>query len=463
MDVAALEELGRERITWRFKGFPATFDGMTVAELLAARPALAELGTPLMYLDGAALTHNIETMAQYCAAQGVALAPHGKTSMAPQLFRRQLDAGAWGITAATIAHVRAYRAFGVPTVLLGNQLVDADALGWLAGELRRDPAFRFLCFVDSLAGVASMQTALAAHDAPRPVDVIVDVGAAGGRTGVRSIAEGVEVARAARRADRLRLVGVGGFEGAIGKDRSAADLAAVREFLEGIRALALRIDGRDGTNGSADKNPANLPQVHASLFDETDEIILTAGGSGYFDDVVDVFGAPWLSGSTRPVRTVLRSGAYVTHDHGHYTKLSPFRADRPDSLNDPNDPGHPAEAGPGPFQPALRIRGRVLSRPEAGLALLDFGKRDAPFDLGMPIPLSYGDGEIRGLSQISALADQHAFLRLDGPDQDGDAPGPAVGDIVTCGISHPCTAFDKWQLIPVVEDGHVVDLVRTFF
>jgi D-serine deaminase-like pyridoxal phosphate-dependent protein len=40
---------------------------------------------------------------------------------------------------------------------------------------------------------------------------------------------------------------------------------------------------------------------------------------------------------------------------------------------------------------------------------------------------------------------------------------PAVGDIVACGISHPCTAFDKWQLIPVVEDEHVVDLIRTFF
>jgi D-serine deaminase-like pyridoxal phosphate-dependent protein len=402
VDVAALDELRNERIDWRFKGFPAAFHGMTVGELVAARPALAEFATPLMYLDGPALEHNIQTMARYCSDSGVDLAPHGKTSMAPQLFRRQLDAGAWGVTAATIAHVRAYRAFGVPTVLLGNQLLDSDALGWIAGELRRDPGFRFLCFADSLEGVALMEAALVAHDAPRPIDVVIDVGGYGARTGVREIDYGVEVARAVRGASRLRLAGVGGFEGAIGKDRSAGDLQKVRDFLRKITTLAAEID-------------------KLSLFDEADEIILTAGGSAYFDDVVEIFG------EMPAARTVLRSGAYVTHDDGHYVKLTPLDS----------------------FQPALRIRGRVLSRPEPGLALLDFGKRDAPFDLGMPVPLDQQ-------AEITALADQHAFLRSEDLQL-------SVGDIVTCGISHPCTAFDKWQLLPVVEDGHVVDVIRTFF
>ena len=429
MDVAALDELGRQVIDWRFKGFPATVHGRTVAELVAARPALSELTTPLMVLDAAALEHNVATMADYCAANGVDLAPHGKTTMAPQLFRRQLDAGSWGITAATIAHVRAYRAFGVPTVLLANQIVDPDALGWLAAELKRDPGFRFLCFADSVAGVGQMQAALAAHDAPRPIDVVIDVGAPGARTGVRTPESGLEVALAIQAADRLRLVGVGGFEGAIGRDRSAEDLAAVRAFLQSIRDLAVRLD-------------------HAGLFRQADEIILTAGGSAYFDDVVEIFAHDWAD-ATAPIRRVLRSGAYITHDDGHYTAVTPFQTDGPGSKQ---------------FHAALRIRGRVLSMPEPGLALLDFGKRDAPIDIGLPVPLSYRDGiPARNIGMgIKALADQHAFLTYEVPADQTEAP-LAVGDIVVCGISHPCTAFDKWQLIPVVEDGRVVDVIRTFF
>lgn len=420
MDAAALEALTAERIGWRFKGFPARFDGLTVGELVAAQPPLAEFGTPLLVLDGPALEHNLRLMARYCAEHGVDLAPHGKTPMAPQLFARQLAAGAWGITAATIGHLRAYRAFGVETVVLANELIDPDALGWVAAELRRRPRFRLLCFADSVAGAELMQAALAAADAPRPVEIVIDVGAEGGRTGCRTVREAEAVAGAVRAADRLSLAGVGGFEGALAPDRAPQSLERVRGYLRFLRQLVLGLD-KDG------------------FFDETDEIIATAGGSAYFDDVVDILGGAWET--SRPVRTVLRSGAYLTHDDGHYRRLTPL-----------------AHEG---FRAALSIRGRVLSTPEPGLALLDFGKRDAPMDLGLPEPHSVqrADGGTEPLAgcTITALADQHAFLR-----HDGEA-GLAVGEIVSCGISHPCTAFDKWQLIPVVEHGHVVDLVRTFF
>ena len=433
MDVAALDRLGEQRVDWRFKGFPTGFDGWTVAEVAAAKPRLTEFSTPLLVLDAAALEHNLATMARFCEEHRVDLAPHGKTTMAPQLFARQFAAGAWGITAATVAHVRAYRAFGVRTILMGNQLVDPDGLRWVAAELSADPDFRFLCFVDSVAGVAAMQDALTRAEAdapadansPRPIEVVIDVGAPGGRTGVRTLAEGLTVAEAVHAADRLRLVGVGGFEGALAKDRSYDSLTIVRSFLTIVRGLAVRIDER-------------------GLFDQTEEIVLTAGGSAYFDDVVDILTTPWPS--TRPIRTVLRSGAYITHDDGHYRRLTPLTT---------------AGSGPGPFQAALRILGRVLSLPEPGLALLDFGKRDAPMDLGLPEPqeIRHVDGwhsSAEGLT-ITALADQHAFLSY------GHDTRLSIGDVVACGISHPCTAFDKWQLIPVVDDGHVVDVIRTFF
>jgi D-serine deaminase-like pyridoxal phosphate-dependent protein len=440
VDTAALEALGTERIDWRFKGFPSTFHGWSVAELIAARPALAEFATPLLALDAAALDHNVALMAEYCAARGVDLVPHGKTTMAPQLFVRQLAAGARGITAATIAHVRAYRRFGVPTVLLGNELIDPDGLRWVAGELRRDPGFRFLCFADSVEGVALMRSALrdsalqksganGAGGSGRPLDVIIDLGLPGGRTGCRDVATALAVGRAVHEAHGLRLVGVGGFEGALAGDRSAESIERIRGYLQFVRETATVIDEQ-------------------GLFDEADEIMLTAGGSIYFSEVVDVLKAPMKA--SLPVVTVLRSGAYITHDDGHYRRLTPLA-----------DAAGGAEEASG-FRPALSILGRVLSTPEPGLALLDFGKRDAPFDLGLPEPhwlLRAADGtrvELAGAS-ISSLADQHAFFRS------GSEVSPAVGDIVSCGVSHPCTAFDKWQLIPVVEDEHVVDLIRTFF
>ncbi len=59
---------------------------------------------------------------------------------------------------------------------------------------------------------------------------------------------------------------------------------------------------------------------------------------------------------------------------------------------------------------------------------------------------------------MRALADQHAFVTV-GPGAD-----PQVGDWVALQLSHPCTAFEKWQLIPEVQaDGTVTDYIRTFF
>jgi D-serine deaminase-like pyridoxal phosphate-dependent protein len=423
VDGAALSRLATDRIDWRYKGFPARFDGLTVAQVVAAKPGLAEFGTPLLVLDAGALDHNLAAMAAYCAEQGVDLAPHGKTTMAPQLIARQLAAGAWGVTAATIAHVRVYRAFGVKTIVLANEIVDPDALAWVAAELRGSADFRLLCFADSVAGVEIMQAALAEADSPRAVEVIVELGSPGGRAGCRDLDAAEVVARAARAADQLRLVGVGGFEGTLAHDRSDRSLALIRQYLRSLRELATRLD-------------------EFGLFDQAEEIVVTAGGSAYFDDVVDILGGDWAA--SQPVRTVLRSGAYLIHDDGHYRELTPL-----------------ADSSPGPFRPALRINGRVLSLPEAGLALLDFGKRDAPIDLGLPEPRTVrrADSSPEPLTDcvITSLADQHAFLSY------GQETRLSIGDVVACGISHPCTAFDKWQLIPVIEDDRVVDIVRTFF
>ncbi|MFG2302799.1 alanine racemase [Actinacidiphila glaucinigra] len=413
--VTGIDELHRERVDHRFKGLPPDADGLTVGELAAQRRTVFDGGftTPLLTLSEPALEHNLAQLADWTGRHGLAFAPHGKTSMAPQLFARQLAHGAWGITAATPHQVRVYRAFGVRRVFLANELVDAAALRWLSGELAGDPGFRFVCYVDSVRGVELMDAALTAA-----VDVVVELGAQGGRTGVRGSAEAARVADAVRAARHLRLVGVAGYEAAAPDPRG---------WLGELVALARDFDA-------------------AGRFAEAGEIVVSAGGSEWFDAVADAFGT--LGDLSLPVLGLLRSGAYVTHDDLHYRDLTPFR----DRI--------PSE---GSLEPAFRLWTQVLSRPEPGLALLNAGKRDAPYDLDLPVPqvVRRADGSAvpaAGLT-VTRLADQHAFVEV--------APGAgdlAVGDWVGLGVSHPCTAFDKWQLVPVVGEGGVVtDFVRTFF
>jgi D-serine deaminase-like pyridoxal phosphate-dependent protein len=412
VDADALRRLGEERIDWRFKGMPADASGMTVAELAGERRDLFDGGfhPPLVVLDARALEHNLTTMRDWCARHGVRLAPHGKTTMAPRLFARQLDHGAWGITVAHFAQLRVARAFGVRRVLLANQLLDPAGLRWVAAELARAPEFRLLTFADSVRGVELMAAAL--RGAVRPVDVLVELGAPGGRTGARDLATAEAVASAVTAAKELRLAGVAGYEGAIGHDTTPESLAAVDRYLRDLRALAGRLD---------------LPG----------DAVVSAGGSAYFDQVADVLG---------DLNPVLRSGAYITHDDGFYREVSPL--------------GRSGGNGTA-FAPALRAWAQVTSRPEPGLALLTLGRRDVSFDQGLPEPqrVRHPDGTTSPArdSRVTALNDQHAFLEL-GPDTRAE-----VGDWVGCGLSHPCTVFDKWQLLPVLDGDTVVDLVRTWF
>ncbi|KUM77675.1 amino acid deaminase [Streptomyces griseorubiginosus] len=419
----ALARLSEDRVDHRFKGLPPDADGLTVAELAAQRRNLFTGGftTPVLALSAERLEHNLALMETYATRHGLAFAPHGKTTMAPQLFQRQIEHGAWGITLAVPHQVRVARAYGVQRVFLANELVDPAALRWIAGELAQDEDFRFVCYVDSVRGVELMDEAL--RGALRPVDVVVELAAgADARTGVRTEAECGAVADAVAAAGTLRLVGVAGYEGEVPRP----DPERVHAWLRRLVALAADLDkaGRFAAAG-------------------LDEIVISAGGSAWFDAVADVFAElPELS---LPVLKLLRSGAYVSHDDGHYRRLTPFNR-------------VPEE---GALEPAFRLWSQVVSRPTPGQAFTNAGKRDAAHDLDLPLPqVVRRDGTERPATgiEVTALSDQHAWLRT--------APGVdlEVGDWVGLGLSHPCTSFDKWQLIPVAEaDGTVVDYVRTFF
>src|SRR5580704_12807962 len=222
------------------KGFGSLRGRASAASLAAARLPLAEAGLvyPLLILRESALANNLAAMAGYCARAGVALAPHGKTAMSPELAAQQLAHGAWGITVASIGQLQTYRAFGFPRLLLANELTDTAGIAWLAGELAADPGFEAYCYVDSLDGVAILDTQLRRHPAGRALPVLVEIGHAGGRTGCRTDEQALAVAKAAQASGTLTVAGVAGYEGTIGGSDEGQTLSEVAAFCRRLRGLA---------------------------------------------------------------------------------------------------------------------------------------------------------------------------------------------------------------------------------
>jgi D-serine deaminase-like pyridoxal phosphate-dependent protein len=428
-DAAAVAALADQQVSWRDKALPPAFWGRTVADVLAGKPRLSELPTPLLTLSAPGLQHNVETLARWCTEHGVQLAPHGKTTMAPALWAKQLEAGAWGITLANVYQLGVARAYGVSRVMVANSVVSPLQLRWIADELAADPSFDVMVWADSVRTVEIMEAARAAHvDAgARQLDVLVEVGGVGGRTGARGLETALAVAAAVAAAPTLRLAGVAGYEGAIAHGADEEGLEHVRSYLRDLAA------------------------VHQSLkYDEGVVPVVSAGGSAYFEQVAQVLAPLAADGA----RVVLRSGAYIAHDDGYYRKISPLGAE-------PRTDGDR-------LVPAMHGWIRVTSQPEPGLAIFDAGKRDLPFDEGLPEPQLLRPRStaehvrpVEGMT-VTKMNDQHGFLRFPADSS------LVIGDELRVGLSHPCTAFDKWGLIPVVDDPDaddpvVVDLVRTFF
>lgn len=392
-----------------------------------------ELSLPAAVLYEPCLSHNLEWMRRFMDEYGVKLAPHGKTTMAPKLFRRQLDAGAWGITLATAQQTAAACAHGVRRVLMANQLVGRRNMEIVA-DLLRDPGFDFFCLVDS-ADLADQLGAFFRARGQR-LHVLLELGVAGGRTGVRDDAQREAVLAAlARWPDTLVLAGVEVYEGVLQQEDD------IRRFLRHAVAVTreLAAQGRFG------RQPA----------------LLSGAGSAWYDVVAEEFaqvareGADGAQGARVPIEVVLRPGCYLTHDVGIY------RAAQQRILAS-NPVAQSMREG---LLPALQLWAYVQSIPEPDRAIIGMGKRDAAFDAGLPLPAQWvrpGSGTLPRATpshwEVTGMMDQHAYLRI--------APGDGlrVGDMVAFDISHPCLTFDKWRHIPVLDAGlRVIDIVQTFF
>ena len=463
-----LDPILSETLDASTKGYPLSGPALPISAIGAQRWSVlaGDLPLPLAVIRDSALAHNHAWMRDFTASTGVLLAPHGKTTMAPQIFAQQLAAGAWGITVANVQQLALCVRFGVRRVIMANQLLGAAEVATVIRLREEHPDLEFHFLVDSPAQLASIESVAGsvgansfaqggkspdggrmnsalqgaganafarAQPMSRKLTALVELGLPGGRTGTRTQEEALAVARAAAASKVVALSGLECYEGLQLTGDSGRDQTFVAGLMQRVHDVALACD-LDGLFAG----PA---------------IILSAGGSAAFDIVARELPMKL----SKPVLTILRSGCYVTHDSGFYNRMLEGVKARS---------GAAWQSRPG-LQPALEVWSRVQSCPEPGLAILTMGKRDASFDLEMPIASKrYRPGTdaaqqpVPASWKIANMNDQHAYLRFS---TDADA-APQVGDLVGCGISHPCTTFDKWRVLFTVDDDYrVTGAIRTFF
>lgn len=387
-----------------------------------------DVSFPAAVLSEARMAHNLAWMRSFIDAYGIALAPHGKTTMAPALFQRQLDAGAWGMTVATSQQAQVAAAHGVRRILIANQVVGAANLDVVA-QLAARHDLDLLCLIDSAAGVALLGAACRAQDAT--LDVLIELAPErdqpGFRTGIRDEAElGAVLDALEKWQGTLRLAGVEFYEGVL------PDEVEVRRFVKRAADTTSRL--------IAERRIERTPAL------------LSGAGSVWYDVVAEESAAMARDGT---VQVLLRPGCYLSHDDGLY------RAAQENILR-----RNPVAQGLGEaLLPALRIWAVVQSIPDPARAVVAMGKRDVAFDAGLPRPATIfrpdrdeRPAAVPGHWEITGLMDQHAYLSI--------APGDdlAVGDILAFDISHPCLTFDKWRRVLVADDEYrVIDVIETFF
>ncbi len=424
-------------LTGRLKGYPVGAEPVPLQGIGSKGWHVldARMSYPLAVLRRSALVHNIEWMQAFANRKGVVLAPHGKTTLSPQLMRMQLTAGAWGLTFADVHQAQVGVDAGARRILIANQVVALADLDGLDALLRMHAGLQVWFLVDHADQLALLREWAALRQSARVWQVLLEMGIDGQRTGCRTLAQALALADAIHASPDARLCGVECYEGGVTQCLTEDDSREVARLVRRVQEVVRELD--------------------AGGLWQTDEVILSAGGSAVFDLVLPMLAAYSL---TQPVQGVLRSGCYVTHDHGRYAeflKLLEAREGLADSL-----------------RPALEVWALVQSVPEPGLALLTCGRRDISFDQQMPVPVGWAPRQLRpgdavreapASWRVIQLNDQHAYLRFDAAHTAPDAV-PHIGDRVALGVSHPCTTFDRWRWMAVVDDaGGIVDAISTCF
>jgi D-serine dehydratase len=395
----------------KFKGFPIDSYGKTLEQFLATNPNLftANFQFPIMVLKESAVKNNIAQMMSFCNSVDAQLAPHVKTTMSPQLAQMQVAAGATALTVANFWQGRIFLKHGFKNLIIANEVLDPTAIAEIA-KINKQKQAEIIFYVDSILALEIIQKHTPSEGEQ---NLFIEIGTENGRGGVRELSLVEQLAQRIKADKRLNLIGVTGFEGAV------PDAARGRRGEKKISKFCQKIVAA-----------AELAYPYKS----DQPFVISAGGSAYFDIV-----ARELNKFEKPRRLLLRSGGYITHDHKYYEEIYPF------ALSDRS------------FKPAIEVWAQVISKPEKDFGVLNLGKRDIGNDLHNPIPIKSYDGQVKSFSAvIEKLNDQHGYLR--------GKQEFSLAQLIGLGISHPCTTFDKWGLIPLVNDDYdLIDCLQTFF
>ena len=388
-----------------------------------------DVSFPIATLNEKILESNAKWMQSFIQQSGVELAPHGKTTMAPELFNMQIEHGAWGMSLATVPQVITAYQHGIKRVILANQLIGAYHFQ-LISELLEQDDFSFYCFVDSIENAH----ALGQYFTERKVaiNILIEIGVAQGRCGWRDLSTLPELLDVINLYDGLQLSGLSFYEGVIHGDDASKK---VSHFVEGVVDLAVELN---------EKN----------IFD-TDDVIITGAGSAWYDIVAEQLQK--LRKQNICFQAILRPGCYLIHDTGIYHDAQQDLLARSQLACDIS----------GELISSLELWAYVQSVPESGLAIIGLGKRDAAFDAGLPTPQQiYRPHEMQNTKpepvdsqwQVINIMDQHCMMTF--PENAALKPG----DLMCFSTSHPCLTIDKWRHIGIVNDDYLVTkTIATYF
>ena len=281
----------------------------------------AEISTPALIVDAAALDRNIARMAAFFAGGPCRLRPHFKAHKTPAIAKRQLAAGSCtGLTCATVGEAEIAAVF-CDDVLIANEVVSPAKCAQVAALARQ---IRVMTAIDSLVGLEALSRA--ARDAGSRVGVLVDLNVGQGRCGVEPGEAVLTLARQAEQSDGITLCGVMGYEGHLQPVRDRADRASRAQ--SALHALV---------KAATTLRESNLPCE-----------IVSAGGTGTYD----------ISGRIDGI-TEIQAGSYALMDTDY--------------------------VGVGvPFEPACWVLGTVVSRPARDRCVADCGHKSMTKDHGLP-------------------------------------------------------------------------------
>ncbi len=396
-----------------------------------------DIALPAMTLRDSAVANNLALMRDIAASHGVSLAPHAKTTGAPQLYAKMLkDGGVWGFTAATVQQALLAARTGAKNILLANQLAAPANVAHFAGLMKAFPQTKFMCLVDSADGAALLAKWAKPHLDGRKLSVLIEMGPVGGRAGARTLDQAKAVIAAVTSSAELQLVGVEAYEGGVKAPTPEEVWAGIDKLLDLM--LAVFDHGRQ-----------------AGAFAKGEEVILSAGSSTSFDQVIRRFGH---LAKDKGVRIVTRGGAFLALDHGFYKRRA-LDMDKRGALDLPGGKKGSASG----FKPGLELWAAVQSLPDPQVAIMGMGMRDLPYDIELPIPLQrFRDGKLLGNLgadwKMTRSNDQHCYIEYP------KGADIRIGDVISFGISHTSTAFDKWDVVwRIADDFTVTGAVKTFF